>query len=80
MGSEMCIRDRARIATEAADKAKELILEADSLVEGLNLADCDADDLLMVQELNRQRQELLDEAAATLGDALGRLELSLIHI
>lgn len=68
------VETQARIATEAADKAQELILEADSLVEGLNLADCDADDLLMVQELNRQRQELLDEAAATLGDALGRLE------
>lgn len=68
------VRTQEKIATAAADKAKELILEADRLIEGLNLADCDADDLLMVQELNQQRQELLDEAAAELGEALGRLE------
>lgn len=65
---------QATVANQAATDAQALIQEADELLSGLDLTDCDADTLLSVQMLNEHRQELLDEAAATLGTALGRLE------
>jgi len=66
---------QAQIARGAATRGAALIKQADAMVAGMKtLSDCDADDLMMVQQLNEQRKELLDEAASTLGEALGRLE------
>lgn len=70
------VETQRQVADDAVRQAADKIKEANAATEGIKLEAATADDLVLAQQANAQRRRLLNEAAQSLGEAHGRLEMA----